>query len=93
MEGISQMSKKPYGNTKTIKVQIQNCIKKARKNYLQKTISLLFLPENSEVLNHMPSKVHQVVVFVFIQYWAVQDIKKNLELQVVVFMEDEVQDD
>ena len=56
----------PYKNTKS-QVQIQSCIKKVTKEYLQETISLLSLPANSEVLNHIPHEVRQKMIFVFLQ--------------------------
>ena len=52
--------------------------KKVGKEYLQETISLLPLPANSDVLTHMPHKMRQEVIFVFLQLRAGQHIKKNL---------------
>ena len=48
--------KPPYENTKN-QVQIQTCIKKVTKEYLQETISLLSSLANSEVLTHIPRVV------------------------------------
>ena len=41
----------------------------------------------------MPREVQQDVIFVFLQLRVAQHINKNLELQLVLLMEDEVQDD
>ena len=84
--------KSSYENTK-YQVKIQSCIKKVRKEYLQETISLLSLPENSDVLTHMPREVQQEVIFALLQYHLAQHVKNNLELQVVLLMEDELRDD
>ena len=67
--------------------------KKVRKEYLQETISLLSFPANSEVLSHIPSELRQEVMFVFLQLHVSQNIKKNLELQVVLLMGNEVRVD
>ena len=66
--------KKPSTNSKLHK--------KLRKEYVQKTISLLPLPGNSEGLSHMPHEVRQKLMFVFLQLCVLQFIKKNLELYV-----------
>ena len=41
----------------------------------------------------MPCELRKEVVFIFLQLCVAQHIKKNLKLQVVLLMEDEVQDD
>ena len=52
------------------------------------------MPANSDVLStHMPREVQQEVIFSFLHLHVAQHIKKNLELQVVSLMEDEVRDD
>ena len=66
--------KKPSANSKLHK--------KLRKEYVQETISLLFLPGNSEGLSHMPREVRQKLMFVFLQLCVLQYIKKNLKLYV-----------
>ena len=46
------MSKTSPGKYKD-QVQIQSCIKKLKKEYIQEAISLLSLPVNSDALIHM----------------------------------------
>ena len=41
----------------------------------------------------MSCELRKEVVFIFLQLCVAQHIKKNLKLQVVLLMEDEVQDD
>ena len=43
----------------------------------EEKISLLSLPENSEVLTHMPREVRKEVMFVFLQLCIVQHIKQS----------------
>ena len=54
---------------------------------------MLSLPANSEVSTHMLREVIHGVIFVILKLCVVHDIKKNLGLQVVLLMEDELPDD
>ena len=77
---------KPSANSKLYK-------KSHKKYIIQEKILLRSLPVNSEVLARMSRELRQEVMFVFLHICVVQHIKKNLELQVVLLMEDEVRDD
>ena len=54
---------------------------------------MLSLPANSEVSTHMLREVIHGVIFEILKLCVVHDIKKNLGLQVVLLMEDELPDD
>ena len=67
--------------------------KHKQKKYLEETTSLLFLSANSGVLTACHVSYERRWCLYSFSYVFLQHIKKNLKLQVVLLMEDEVQDD